>query len=358
MVQTLARCRSCGLPAKLAERLEWRNGGVIVFSRMKSIRLAMVDEQTTERIHRAISAEVGEDALMSVEKESTRIVTSGLLAGIKGRLTRYGAIKKRALEGMEEYSLLLGMGRIEIERFTPGVEGILNLHRPFDLSITAAGVTGVLEEMDRCRYQADISAAGENSHRLELRIIESSDTGADSLQDPSGYQHRKGGEKQKGCSQCGLPQSVAQMIWDELYGVVVAGVGGRRVALVPAYMLAAFARLGNDVAGDRRSGLVEGAVYSSTRISLEGGTSDAYESADLLPHNGDARAAWQSMRMRGWGEVVGASLQGKEWGIDVSDPVDIGLIAGWLRALYAATTGEEAVAVIEEGKGSTTFRLV
>jgi len=317
----------------------------------------MLDAQTMESIHRAVSAEAGEENLREAEKESTRIVTGRFLAGIKGRLTRYGAIKKRALEGIEEYSMLMGMGRMEIEKFTPGVGGSLNLHKPFNLSMVVAGVTGTLEEMDRCRYDAEISAVGAHSQRLDLRITETQGKSAGSRRELPDYQSRKGMEKQEGCHLCGLPLPVSQLIWDELYGVVTAGMRGRRVALVPAYMLAVLADPVVDSVDIGQSGLLEEAVYTAARISLEEGTGDAYESSDVIPRGGDAQAAWDSMRMRGWGEVVRSSLPGRGWQVDVAGAVDVGLVAGWLRALYAATTGEEASATIEEGKEYTTFRL-
>lgn len=357
MVQTLARCRSCGLPAKLAESIEWRGGGGIVFSRMRSLRLAMLDERTMDGIHQAVAAQVGEDAITEAEREYTRIVAGRILAGIRGRLTRYGAIKKRALEGMEEYSMLLGMGRMEIEKFTPAVGGTLNLHRPFNLCVSVAGVTGTLEEMDRCRYDAEITATGEHSRRLDLHVMETQDVKAGPQRDIPLYVGRKGAGKREGCHLCGLPPFVSQLVWDELYGVVTAGIRGRRVAFVPAYILAALADTLADPGAGERPALLEEVVFDATRKSIEGGTDDAYESADVIPREGDARAAWESMSMRGWGEVVESELLGESWRVDVAGVVDGGLVAGWLRALHAAATGKETSARVETGKEYTTFRL-
>jgi len=320
-----------------------------------SMRLALLDAQTMDNIQRDLASGVGGDACMMAEKEATRIVTGSLLAGIKGRLTRYGAIKKRALEDMEEYSLLLGMGRIEMERFTPGEGGALKLHKPFDLMVTAAGVTGALEEMDRCRYRTSISSLGEHDYRLVLEVSESEDPEV-SLSEPSSW-HGRGGEKVRGCSLCGLPLAFSQLLWDELYGTVEAGIQGRRVAFLPAYMLSVLARLGKGEVEGGQAGLVERAVYASTVNGLERGRDDAYESTAIVPRNGNARIAWGSMAMRGWGEVVGGALRGREWRIDVLDPVDMGLVAGWLRALYTLATGEDTATRIEEGRESTTFSL-
>ena len=100
MVQTLNRCRSCGLPGKLAERLEWRSGGTITLARIRSLRLALMDASTMESIHAVVAAEAGDAAFMAAHKEAAHLVAGKVMAGIKGRLTRYGAIKKRALEAM------------------------------------------------------------------------------------------------------------------------------------------------------------------------------------------------------------------------------------------------------------------
>ena len=109
-------------------------------------------------------------------------------------------------------------------------------------------------------------------------------------------------------------------------------------------------------AGERPA-LLEKAVYDATRNSLEGGMDDAYESADIIPRGGDAQAAWDSMSMRGWGEVVEGELLGESWRVDVAGVVDGGLVAGWLCALHAAATGKETSARVETGKEYTTFRL-
>jgi len=317
----------------------------------------MLDASTMESIHRAVSAEAGEESIQEAEKESTRIVVGRLLAGIKGRLTRYGATKKRALEGMEEYSMLLGMGRMEIEKFTPGLGGTMNLQRPFNLSMVVAGVTGTLEEMDRCSYDAEITAVGAYSKRLDLHVSETQGTRVGSSRDLPDYQIRKGVEKQRGCHLCGMPLQVSKLIWDELYGVITAGIRGRRVALVPAYMLAALADPEVDAGKKVYSGLLEEAVYSATRMSLEKGTDDAFESTDVIPRNGDAQSAWDSMIMKGWGEVVGSSLLDDGWRVDVAGVIDGSLVAGWLRALHSAATGEEVSATIEVGEEYTTFKL-
>lgn len=358
MVQTLARCRSCGLPGKLAESLEWQPDGAIVFRRMKSLRLALLDAQTMDHIRAAVEAAVGADACMGAEKDATRIVTGGLTSGIKGRLSRYSAIKKRALEAIEGYSMLLGMGRIELERFTPGEGGSLLLRRPFDLGVVTAGVTGVLEEMDRCRYAGTLSGAGENVYRLVLDSDEPEGVEAASPRElPLFHDQQAGDEKIEGCRICGLPSAISQLRWDELYGTIEAGAGGRRVFFMPVYMLAVLGHLAAGVAGSRYAKAVEEAVYASTRSSLESGKSDAYESSDILPRGGDWQAAWQSMRMRGWGAVARHRLHGGDLRVTVLDAVDEALIAGWLRAIYTVAMGREPVVEIVEEPPSTVFEL-
>ncbi len=358
MVQTLNRCRSCGLPAKLAERLEWRSGGTITLHRMRSVRLMLIDAQTMDRIHGAVTAGAGETAFLASQVEATRLVTGKLTAGIKGRLTRYGAVKKKALEAMEEYSLLLGMGRIEMEKFTPGEGGSLVLHEPFDISVVAGGILGVLEELDRCGYGADISNVGERAYRLVLEQMESQHITALSVRNPLLHHDGREGEKAEGCPMCGLPQAVSLLRWDEVHGKVAAGAGGRRVAFLPAYILDIAAGLGNAAGGGNRGGVVEGAVYAATRAGLEASADDAFESTAVVPRNGDAQAACDSMRVRGWGEVADHKLEGRDWWIEVINPVHEGLIAGWLRALHDFTTGDETSAVMEMGRNGTAFRLV
>lgn len=356
MVQTLTRCRECGLPGKLAEDLEWRRGGIVVLRRFKSLRLALIDKLTVCDIHAALVDIVGAGSLLEVEKEATRAVAASLAIGFEGRLSRFGSLKKRILEAMEDYSLLLGMGRIELERFAPGEGGTMLLRRPFDLGITMAAVTGALEEMDQCAYTSAVSSVSEKVFRLTYEVAGHGEADEDRQGSAAAQTHPAAdGEDPETCGRCGLPLSIAGLQWDEVYGVIQAGTGGRRVSWLPAYLLAAMDRIEGVSRG--REGVVEETVFNSVRKSLENGEDDFYESAAILQRESGAAAVREKIHMRGWGAVVGDKLDGKDWRIEVLNPVSEELIAGWLRALYTVAMGREPLIEVSGDAPLRCFEL-
>ena len=359
MVQTLARCRDCGLPAKLAEGVEWRPGGSIVLRRLKTQRLVLLDVRTMEGISAAYKAEVGTDACLTAGIEAAYVVTAGIVAGFKGRLSRYGVVKKRILEAVEDYSLLLGMGRIELEKFTPGEGGSLLLRRPFDIGVVMASLTGVMEGMDHCLYACALERISEDAYRLNMSAGGSASLeGGHRIEQPPRRRVGAADAEQNICRLCGLPSTLAQLQWDEVYGMVEADRGGRRVALLPLFILDTFDRLDGGGQGRKGKGLLEEAVFRSTVESLQSGTADAYEAPDIVPQDASATAAWAKFAMRGWGSVRSDSLVGEAWRIDVFNPVDTALIAGWLRALYTVAMGREPVVKLDEKPPTVTFELV
>jgi hypothetical protein len=128
--------------------------------------------------------------------------------------------------------------------------------------------------------------------------------------------------------------------WDELYGSIQAGRGDRRIALLPACVIGAFARL-EGVEEPSRTAVVEEAIYLTTVRSLQDGADDAYGGGDLPPDAGGNQAMIERMGARGWGEVISSRCDGGDWRIEVADPVDDAIIAGWLRAIYTHAMGRE-----------------
>jgi hypothetical protein len=341
LVQSLARCRDCGLPSKLAEGLDLSPDGIILLRGARPLRLALLDQDAARRIQTSLEERLTQEACLQVEVEAVRAATSRDLTGLKGRLSRYGALKRRTLEALEDNSLILGLGRIELEKFTPGEGGAMMLRRPFTLGITTAFVTGVLEEMDSCSYGIALEAADGKDFRLVLEAMGPGDGGKQRAVDTGS---NKGASTGQGngdrCRQCGMPSTMAAWRWDELHGSIQAGAGGRRVALLPACILDAFAQLESG-GGKTRAGVVEETVYSTTMESLQNGAGDAYEGEELPPAASGAMALCERIRARGWGEVISNRLNGTDWRIDVVNPVDEALIAGWLRAIYTVAMGRE-----------------
>ncbi|MEW6553133.1 MAG: hypothetical protein AB1384_02465 [Actinomycetota bacterium] len=357
MVQSLARCRECGLPGKLAEGLEWGPGGLILLRGAKPLRLALLDQETAGSIQASLEERHTRDACLIAEVEAVREAAGRDHTGLKGRLSRYGAAKRKILESMEGDALLLGLGRIEVERFNPGEGGAVLLRRPFNLAITAAYVTGVLEDMDVRSYAMAIDTIGEMDFRL---VLETGEQGDGDTQRISDGVKRRGASHPGGagnmCERCGLPTHMADWRWDELHGSIQAGVDGRRVAMVPSCLFDAFERL--DVAGgDVRTGVVGEAIYGATMKSLQAGSGDAYENGGLPPEVSGTEAMRERMSLRGWGAVVTTHFNGGEWRIEVANPVDDALIAGWLRAIYTVAMGREPGVEVSGGPRARRFEL-
>lgn len=339
MVQTLARCRECGLPGKLAEGVAWKSGGLIVLRRAHTMRLAMIDERIMREVKAALVSAEGAEAVMDAQRDTASLAVSTLTRGLKGRLSRFGSAKKELLESLEDYSLLLGLGRIELEKHAPGDGGSMLLRNPFDLEMVAGAVTGALEQMDQCVYTSVVSQEGENFFRLILdaagkRNGEASRRG----QAAEHFRSADRGKETGSCGKCGLPASLAGLRWDEVYGVIRASAGGRRISLLPRCMLAAMER--QDEGSTGGAGLVGEAVFRSVRRDLEGEADDGYEKAVMPGHEGWVEKLSEKTATRGWGELTGGS-HGENWSIEVMNPISDALIAGWLRALYTVAVGRE-----------------
>jgi hypothetical protein len=318
----------------------------------------MLDEETVQGLHAALEGEIGDGGFGEALRNATHSITATSMAGLKGKLSRYGVVKKRILEAIEEFSLLLGAGRIEVVKYTPGVKGEMLLRRPFDIEVVTAGVVGALEEVDHCLYNYVISDEGGETRRLTLELagVGVREGGSDDGTTPYA-RAASGGEKMEVCKQCGLPSHLAELRWDEMYGTITAGPGGRRIAFIPGYMISALTRYGDASFAARCERLVEDAVYMAAGRSIRDGRADVYEGGVPPSRGAGDGGVRERLRVRGWGAVTEESTAGREWTISVLNPVDNALIAGWLRALYTVTEGREARVEIGEKPPLTLFRL-
>ncbi|MDD3718428.1 MAG: hypothetical protein PHP28_07180 [Actinomycetota bacterium] len=355
MVQTLSRCRECGLPGRLAESVAWGPGGLVVLRRMQGMRLAMLDERTLESVKAAMSGAVGAAAVQEAQRDAANAAASTQMRA-KGRLSRFGTAKREFLVRLEELSLLLGLGRVELEKFTPCEGGSMLLRMPFDLEMMAAAITGALERMDQCVYAVEVSGIGENVFRLALEAKGRSEDNA--LKRVHAVSHGRidaGGGDGERCGQCGLPVCLAGLCWDEMHGVIRAGADGRRLVLLPHCMLAAQEHLVEAPAGVAAS--MQEAVFRSVRAGMEYGEHDGYEKAlngGKAGSEGWCGSVGGMLAMRGWGALAGIASEGDRWRIEVMNPVSDGLVAGWLRALYTVAVGREPLVT---ASGDASLRL-
>lgn len=342
MVQSLSRCKSCGLPEELAKKVNWGSDGTIRLKPFKRARLAMIDIQSIDIFYDKLAAANILDAFCLDVKRGMRRLTAVLLSGIKGRITRYGPMKKRMLELIEESSSILGIGRIEIERFSPGQSGSLLLVKPFNSHLVSAGLIGILEELDKCSYAHALSAVTENTYRLELSVEGAYDKDGliGELQLKNGA---AGGRKPRGaCELCGSPSWLTEFIWDELYGIVEVGPDERRICILPVHSVPSIGAISRQPDDPLR--LLEQSIYESTMNGFEDGMTDTYEGGEWLRdlgRVGPVRETWEVLGRRGWGMIGEARQDGGIWQVEVIRAIDAGIIAGWLRALYTIAMGKE-----------------
>ena len=353
MVQSLDRCRSCGLPSTLAENMDWPSNGTVILRRFKAIRLAMFDAVTMDRLYDGLTAEEGPEAFYRMEKGATRFMTGRFLSGLKGRVSRYGVVKKKLLEVMEDLSVLLGMGRIEVERFTPAQGGSLLLREPFNLHLVTASIAGALEEIDRCPYRPDHTSLKKNAFRLLLEVATKDDYDTDSFKGLPLISLAIGnGGKLDRCDNCGLPAALRGFRWNEIYGMVETGTGNRRFAFLPLYTLAIMGEMAVGKKGHGTRGLIEEVAYTSTLERLEGGENDAFdgEGKPVIQRDGvPVEEAWDGLQVKGWGIAAGFQADGDGWRVTIINPVEVNLLAGWLRALYTFAMGKKPrLSVTEE----------
>ncbi len=345
MVRSLTRCRSCGLPGILAENVDWRPNGTIMLKRLKRIRMVMLDASTLKGLCNATTLEKGLEIFYVEEKNATRYIINKLFSSVICKISRYDAMKKEIMELIENLSLLMGTGRIEVERYVPSQMLVMILKNPLNLHLVTAGIAGIIEEIDKCPYSYSHCDLGDNVFQL---ILEAADEGAFD-KDSFGWLATeppmdKNVRILDRCNQCGLPLAAGGFRWDELRGVVEAGEEWRRLGFLPGYTLAIMAKMAAGSGAREDGGLLEEAIYSNTLMQLEAGMGDAYSGVDTvssLGKVGPSSDTWDVLQVRGWGVMEKARIDAKQWRVTIMNPVDKAILAGWLRAIYTIAVGKE-----------------
>jgi hypothetical protein len=341
LVQTLSRCRSCGLPTPLVEMVEWLPGGTVAFKRLKAVRLTVIDKDLYDRLYGALSQQGSQENGPGFErqKKATRYIAGKVLKGVKARVIRYSVVMKRALETMERYSLLLGMGRIEVERIKIEAGGSLLLKMPFNRYLLSAGIMGVLEQIEGRAYTHRLSQMGEETFKLIMDVCEDDDYDEGDFEGMDLLSPAAPGEDElERCRQCGAPSALDSCNWDEIYGVIEDTRRDRRLAFIPCYMLAALKKAVG-YSEKEVAEIMENASYSSTLEQLKSGEVPAgiEELLDGLP-------------VKGWGQATAYDFEEGTWRVTVINPMDVSIITGWLRALYFFEMNREPrISLTEEG---------
>ncbi|MDY6795032.1 MAG: hypothetical protein SWK76_07105 [Actinomycetota bacterium] len=360
MVQSLSRCGSCGLPGKLAENLTWGCDGTIRLSGLKWVKLAFMDADCIRDIYDGLAVMLGSGSLDDGERDVTHLITGRLISGFKRKLSRYDILKRRILEAMEDYSLILGMGRIELERYTPVAEGSMLLKWPIHLNMVEAGIAGILECMDRCTYSYHTSVLSGGCYRLRFDLKRKGTRHGGSLGKRETVVVNEDGEELKRCEKCGLPCGMSVYRWDELHGVIEEGTEGRRMVFIPVDAINIMVRMGNDVGEDTGNGIVGEAIRSCTLRQLETGKESTAEGGGSGAVGADRKGIAEYMSrpsLWGWGHVEDAGISGEVWRICMTSPLPSPVITGWLSGLYTSAIGRRPLIDVVEDAPRTIMEL-
>lgn len=346
MVQSLTRCSSCGLPQELSESCVWAGDGSIRLRPFGGNRLAMVELPAIEIFWEKLISLEASEAFLLREKIAMRQMTAKIIEGIGAEVTRFGPLKKRALGIIEDLFAIMGLGRVEIERFSPGQEASILILPSVSPHLLSAGIAGILEELDNISYAYSFSDLGKKAYRLNLGAAgDGQDYGAarefyERGEEPHLEEYPYNAELE-GCPICGIPCRLSDFKWDELLGTIEAGSAGRMVFL-PWQVIRAMAHAGDDEPD--KKGLLEEAIYISAVEQCKHRTAAANESVEAICDLQQAKPRGDLDRLfglKGWGRVDEASSKEASWLISVFEPIDSGIIAGWLRALYTITLGKD-----------------
>ena len=348
MVQTLTRCRSCGLPKPLVDMVVWQPGGTMAFKRLTAVRLAVIDKSFYDRLYESLlqRGTQGEERVFESQKKAVRYVSGKILRGVKARIIRYSVVMKRALETMERYSLLFGMGRIEVERIKIEAGGSILLKMPFDRYLLSAGIVGVLEQIEGRAYTHTMSQMGENTFKLSIEIREDDDYRKEDFETIDLLAPvETGGKGLERCQLCGAPSALDSYIWDEIYGVIEDTRGGRRLAFVPCFTLTALKKAAG-YSEQEVAEVMENAAYSSTLEQLGNGDG-----------NVDREELAGELEVKGWGQAAINTDDEGAWKVIVWNPLDISLLTGWLRAVFCYEIKREPRISVAEEADSVEFTL-
>ncbi len=337
-------CPSCGLPRRLADELDWREGGN-VFTRFKPRRQVVFMEHLEVQALMQQALEQGEDELMrrllNARRRYLRHRTFQQAEGAGSRLLRNRRLGRRAVLYALREAGLFGLGCLEVGELVAGERLEMKMEHPYHPRLLAADICGFWEGLFRVEAKDSLEQRGPRSWSLRLESGGSLPVRAMEYRD---LLEREAGKREREierCPACGLPALLSRLRWDASKGTIYDPERNRYFVIMEVAGL-------NSLLKEIRSFLGKGypaAAYRAFAASLGDGGGDA---AGSDPR--EIMGEWPSM---GWGKAVSVSSRPFLEEVEMRNPALPSLAEQKLAAAYRLLWGEEvdaASARAEDGR--------
>ncbi len=337
------KCGSCGFPLWLGRLIRWNDNGTITLRTRKDFRALLIEADFLTRLFGAIQDELDlpvEEMAFEAQRDAARNVIDADLSGAFS-IARWRPLKRLTVKVFDHMAAWCGQCYSHTYRYRPGTYSEGTIRNPFNREMMAAIITGAFESLEgkpfRHRYEA---RDGKTFIRVEP------DEGREMVKSPPPVHPLKPGSRRvERCSRCGTPLAMRDLKWMEEEGIVMDISKGVRMVFLDFYATTVVLdRLSRELGQSFAPIVVDIQRAFFLRHIWEEFLCERRR-AEPLPPLELYRAALDTLALRGQGNASEWSLEGGVFRVEIENPFNEYLLAGFLSALYECA--EETVPRVE-----------
>lgn len=345
------RCRGCGFPFWLGRLIRWNDNGTITLRSRPDFRVLLIEADFLTRLFGAIQDELDlpvQEMVFAAQRDAARNVIDADLSG-PFSLARLGPLKRLTVRVFDRMAGWCGQCYSRTHVYRPGYfsEGVIR--NPFNRELMAAVITGAFESLEGKPYRHAYRKEGDG----EIIRVEP-DPGRELVKEPPPTIPLKPGTRRLDrCRRCGVPLAMRDLKWMEEEGIIMDIRKGVRMAFLDFYATTVVLeelsrRLGEDFAPI----VVDTQRAFFLRHIWEEFLSERRRVLPMPPQE-LYPLALDTLALRGQGNPVMFSLEEGAFRVEIDNPFDPYLLAGFLSALYECAEGTTPRVSWERIDGST-----
>lgn len=332
-------CPGCGVSRMLASEHRWDPSGTITLTRDPTHRMTLLDNDALENIFDSISDRIGlsvNNIVKEAKRKSSRHFMDAVLSGAFGVFARNLA-SARVYERLSDQVSSLGLGHARVvayrrRRFLSGA-----VTDPYNAPAMAGDICGAFESVENCLAEVNFETSPDATLLIQIDAgtIESPKfAGRFTFVQPPVVPGRNIFEL---CPVCKAPIELGrQYSFDLERGIIKEMKTGHRSVLIGVIALRGlFDELAAELGGE-----IPGMIMNIEKERVK--QMITAKNKDLDTSEAGYLRYLKTLRLRGLGNGVSASIAGDTLKARVDNPYYEPLIAGFLAGFYEATTGRES----------------
>ncbi len=353
--ERMFRCGECGFPLWLGKLIRWNDNGTITLRNRPDFRVLLIEADFLTRLFGAVQDELDlpvQEMVFEAQRDAARNVIDADLSG-PFSLARVGPLKRLTVKVFDRMASWCGQCYSRTHTYKPGSfsEGVIR--NPFNRELMAAIITGAFESLEGKAYRHSYHREGE----AERIRVEPDPARQLAKKPPPVTPLKPGSRRLERCPRCGVPLAMRDLKWMEEEGIIMDIRKGVRMVFLDFYATTVVleelsSRLGVSFAPI----VVDTQRAFFLRHIWEEFLSERRRNSPLPPRE-LYRTALDALALRGQGNPVGYALEGGVFSVDIENPFDRNLLAGFLSALYECAEGK-VPRVGWEGKDEQTLRFI